>query len=68
MKQPKKPKNNRKQAGRMMGAWAALVLCAAVLPTTAYASGDPLGVVNNLSDFIFAAIRAIGMEITTKSR
>ena len=26
-----------------------------------YAAGDPLTVVNNLSDFIFALIRAIGM-------
>ena len=64
MKQPKKPKNNRKHAGRMMGAWAALVLCAATLPTVTYATGsDPLNVVNNLSDFIFAAIRAIGIII-----
>lgn len=28
---------------------------------TVKAEGDPLGVVNNLSDFIFALIRAIGM-------
>ena len=29
--------------------------------TTAYADGDPLQVVNNLSDFIFSMIRAIGV-------
>ena len=29
--------------------------------TPAYAAGDPLQVVNNLSDFIFGLIRAIGM-------
>lgn len=32
-----------------------------VVPATAYAAGDPLTVVNNLSDFIFGLIRAIGM-------
>lgn len=31
------------------------------VPATAYAAGDPLTVVNNLSDFIFGLIRAIGM-------
>lgn len=29
--------------------------------TTAYADGDPLQVVNNMSDFIFSMIRAIGV-------
>ncbi len=43
------------------------VLCALVVlfsfTATAYAAGggDPLTVVNNLSDFIFAIIRAIGL-------
>ena len=32
-----------------------------VLSTTAYAARDPLTVVNNLSDFIFGFIRAIGL-------
>ena len=42
--------------------YAAVVLCACCLSTTAFAaSGDPLGVVNNLSTFIFSLIRAIGM-------
>lgn len=31
------------------------------MTTTAFASNDPLTVVNNLSDFIFGLIRAIGM-------
>lgn len=30
-------------------------------PLTVYADGDPLTVVNNLSDFIFGLIRAIGL-------
>lgn len=29
-----------------------------------FASGDPLGAINNLSDFFFAAIKAIGLIIT----
>ena len=39
-------------------AWTALVLAAA-LPV--FAADDPIGVVNNLSDFIFGLIRAVGL-------
>ena len=35
-----------------------LFLC---VSNVAFATGDPLAVVNNLSDFIFGLIRAIGM-------
>lgn len=64
MKQRKQIHNSRLKSRRLMGLWVALVLCAAVLPTEAFASGgDPLGVVNNLSDFVFAAIRAVGIII-----
>lgn len=63
MKQSKQSKATRISGRRLMGAWAALVLCAALLPTTAFADNGPLEVVNNLSDFIFAAIRAIGIII-----
>ncbi|MDR0349971.1 MAG: hypothetical protein LBH64_00260 [Coriobacteriales bacterium] len=38
----------------------ALVMTLAV-PTSAFAAGDPIAVVNNLSDFIFGIIRAIGL-------
>ena len=31
------------------------------LPSLAFAAGDPISVVNNLSDFIFGLIRAIGL-------
>jgi len=41
------------------------ICCALVLPalfaTPAYAADDPLQVVNNLSEFIFGLIRAIGL-------
>jgi hypothetical protein len=43
-------------------AFAALMLVFALIGTTmAYAAGDPIAVVNNLSDFIFGLIRAIGL-------
>ena len=41
--------------------YAALVVAGSLFPTHAYASGDPLKAVNNLSTFIFALIRAIGL-------
>ena len=42
-------------------AYAAVVLMACCFTTTAFAASDPLTVVNNLSDFIFGLIRAIGL-------
>ena len=36
-----------------------MLLCCFSIP--AFAASDPLGVVNNLSDFIFSLIRAIGL-------
>lgn len=41
-----------------VAAMGAVVMCCT---TTAFAANDPLTVVNNLSDFIFGLIRAIGM-------
>lgn len=41
--------------------YAALVLCLTCFTTTAFAASDPLAVVNNLSDFIFGLIRAVGL-------
>jgi hypothetical protein len=46
----------------ILTAFAALVLAFAILGTTqAHAAGDPITVINNLSDFIFGLIRAIGL-------
>ena len=63
----KQPKANtspqRRKANRYMCRWAALVLIVCALPLRAYAAGDPLSIVNNLSDFIFSCIRAIGVII-----
>ncbi|WP_312104073.1 glutamyl-tRNA amidotransferase [Pygmaiobacter massiliensis] len=41
--------------------YAAIVICLTCFTTTAFAAGDPIQVVNNLSDFIFGLIRAVGM-------
>ena len=66
----KNPKKNDKPAnalplgrkGRLgFSVYAAAVLCFCCFSIPAFAASDPLGVVNNLSDFIFGFIRAIGM-------
>ena len=43
--------------------YAVVVLCICCFTTTAFSASnnDPLGVVNNLSTFVFSLIRAIGM-------
>ncbi|MEK3899276.1 glutamyl-tRNA amidotransferase [Paenibacillus sp. FSL R7-0179] len=38
-------------------------ILSAVFSSVAYAAGDPMSAVNNLSNFIFGLIRAIGMII-----
>jgi hypothetical protein len=50
-----------KRSKRMLAVYATLVLCLTCMSTTAFAAGDPITVVNNLSDFIFGLIRAVGM-------
>lgn len=45
----------------LMAVYAALVLMMTAGAVTVLAADDPLTVVNNLSDFIFGLIRAIGM-------
>lgn len=42
---------------------AALFFFAVMLSVSAFADGDPLTIVSNLSNFIFSAIRAIGIII-----
>ena len=48
---------------RIFTAWACAVLAVTFGTVPALAAADPLTVVNNLSDFIFSAIRAIGIII-----
>ena len=40
-----------------------LALATTIAPAFAAAGGDPLSVVNNLSDFIFSLIRAVGLVL-----
>ncbi len=49
-----------KRAKKLFIVFAALVLVLS-FTTTAFAANDPLTVVNNLSDFIFSLIRAVGL-------
>ena len=50
-----------KKSKRALAVYAALVLMFGCFTTTAFAASDPLTVINNLSEFIFGLIRAIGM-------
>ena len=50
-----------KKTKRMIAIYIAVILTVCCFSTGALADGDPIAVVNNLSDFIFGLIRAIGM-------
>lgn len=52
--------NTNKKAYRLFAVFAAVVIVFGI-STTAFAADDPLTVVNNLSDFIFSLIRAVGI-------
>ena len=54
MKTPRKIK-------KVFAVYCVLVLMFVLMTLTAYATDDPIQVVNNLSDFIFGLIRAIGL-------
>ena len=43
--------------------FAALILCLTLCTIPALAADDPLTIVNNLSDFIFSCIKAVGVII-----
>ena len=47
--------------GRKQKKWMSLYMALVLTVTTAFAAGDPLSVINNLSTFIFSLIRAIGL-------
>ena len=58
------PSHVKKGFRRYCAVVGAMSLCVLLLPVSASATaGDPLTVVNNLSDFIFSAIKAIGIII-----
>ena len=65
---PKKPLNTlehqkkiERRAKRAYALFACLVMSMAVMIVPAFAADDPLQIVENLSDFIFSLIRAIGL-------
>lgn len=51
----------RRARRRYFSAATALVLCCAVCTPASAAGDDPLAAINNLSTFVFAAIKAIGV-------
>ena len=53
-------KKNRKLAAAFISYTVLVVICT-VFCRTCFAAGDPIAVVNNLSNFIFSLIRAIGL-------
>ena len=50
-----------KKAKLALYIYSSTILSTALFTTPIFASGDPVTVVNNLSDFIFGLIRAVGM-------
>ena len=56
-----KPMEPNKVKRRYWTAAGAAVLCLCCTTPAMAAGGDPLDIVNNLSDFIFGLIRAVGM-------
>ena len=59
MRRGKLSMDKRKKKRFML--YVAMVMMLTLGTTTAFAADDPLAVVNNLSEFIFGLIRAIGM-------
>ena len=55
----KLPMGRKSRTG--LAVYAAFILCMTCFTTTAFAANDPIAVVNNLSDFIFGLVRAVGM-------
>ena len=61
MKYDLRTKNFERKAKRVYAVLACTVMVMMVTAVPALAANDPLTVVNNLSDFIFSLIRAIGL-------
>lgn len=54
-------KKLNKKAKTALCIYSTIILSMALFATPVFADGDPVAVVNNLSDFIFGLIRAVGM-------
>ena len=53
----------KKKSMRCLCIWGSLVGTAVLLTVPVMAANDPLTIVNNLSDFVFSCIKAIGIII-----
>lgn len=51
----------QRKFNRFLKIGSVAVVLFACLPLATYADGDPLTVINNLSEFIFGLIRAVGL-------
>lgn len=59
----KKLKMNKKLLAKLGIGITYGVACSFIMATNVFAADDPIAVVNNLSNFIFGLIRAVGMII-----
>lgn len=59
----KKEKNLRKNVGKVLFTVVYIIAIIIAQASIVFAADDPISVVNNLSNFIFGLIRAIGMII-----
>ena len=58
-----KIKNSKRMLLKLVIASVYAVICCVLMATNVFAADDPIAVVNNLSNFIFGLIRAVGMII-----
>ena len=58
-----KIKNSKRLLLKLVIASVYAVICCVLMATNVFAADDPIAVVNNLSNFIFGLIRAVGMII-----
>lgn len=58
-----KERDFRRKVIRLYRAWAVATLLCTLLVAPALAADDPLTIVNNLSDFVFSCIKAIGIIV-----
>ena len=61
MKHDLTTRKHERRARKLYALFSCLVLALTVMVVPAFAADDPLTVVNNLSDFIFGLVRAVGM-------
>lgn len=61
MKHDLTTRKHERRARKLYALFSCLVLALTVMVVPAFAADDPLTVVNNLSEFIFSLIRAIGL-------